>query len=221
MNDFESLVFYVLAFAASAALFHIGQRTKRRIFIILAILIPTVIGGLRYKVGVDFDSYHDKLLSAPDMDMASFSSHYGGMEPVLWLFGQLPWPIFFWATSFLTVLFFYLGFKRFKTKHIGLCMFLVLMVIFPQALGGVRQGVAMAMSFFAFSFIPEKRPWPFLITILFAALFHYSSLLMLLIYPLYYYMVQQPESDRKYVSKLVVLAIILVALIIIGLQIIE
>lgn len=221
MNDVESLFFYLFSFALSAALFHIGQKTNRKVFTVFAILIPTIIGGLRNEVGVDYVSYKSKLISAQTTDMASFSARYGGMEPALWLFGQLPWEIFFYATSFLTILFFYLGFKRFNTKHIGLCMLLVLLVIFPQALGGVRQGVAMSICFFAFSFVPERHIEPFIISILFAALFHYSSLIMLALYPLYIIMVERPESDKKFVTKLIVTASALVALIVIGFQIIE
>ena len=221
MSDIESLFLYLFAFGLSAALFHIGQKTNRRVFTIFAILIPTLIGGLRNEVGVDYMSYKNKLIAAQTTDMASFSARYGGMEPALWLFGQLPWEIFFFATSFLTILFFYLGFRRFNTKHIGLCMLLVMMVIFPQALGGVRQGVAMSICFFAFSFVPERRIEPFIVSILFAALFHYSSLIMLLIYPLYILMVERPESDKKYVTKLIVMAAALVAFIVIGFQIID
>ncbi len=221
MSDFESLFFYLLCFGVSAALFHIGSKRKLRWVIIFAILIPTIVGGLRYRVGVDYVSYMGKLKEAPEMGMAEFSSKFGGMEPALWLFGQLPWQFFFFATSFLTILFFYLGFKNFGRKNIGLCMLLVMLVIFPQALGGVRQGVAMSICFYAFSFIPQKRKIAFIIAIFCAALFHYSSLVMLLIYPLHYLMVTKPETEKKFIIKMAVLAIVLVAAIVIGFQIIE
>ncbi len=221
MNDFESLFFYLVCFAISAALFHIGSKRKLRWPIVLAIIIPTIVGGLRYRVGVDYISYMSKLKEASSMGMIEFSNKFGGMEPALWLFGQLPWQVFFYATSFLTILFFYLGFKNFNSKHLGLCMLLVMLIIFPQALGGVRQGVAMSLCFYAFSFIPQKRKIAFAVTILFAALFHYSSLVMLLMYPLHYFMVSKPETEKKFIVKIVVMAIMFVAAIIIGFQIIE
>lgn len=221
MSDLDSLFFYFICFGVSAALFHIGSKRKLRWLIILAILIPAIVGGLRYRVGVDYVSYMGKLKEAPEMGMAEFSSKFGGMEPALWLFGQLPWQFFFFATSFLTILFFYLGFKNFGSKHIGLCMLLVMLVIFPQALGGVRQGVAMSICFYAFSFIPQKRRTAFIVTVLCAALFHYSSLIMLLIYPLHYLMVSKPETEKKFIVKMAVMAVALVAAIVIGFQIIE
>ena len=120
MNDIESLFFYLFCFGVSAMLFHVGQRRKLRTPTIAAILIPTLVGGFRYRVGVDYVSYMSKLMAAPKSGLAEFSSKFGGMEPALWLFGQLPWQVFFFATSFLIIFFFYLGFKNFKSKHIGL-----------------------------------------------------------------------------------------------------
>lgn len=218
MNDVESLFFYLLCFGVSAALFHIGSRRKLITPIISAILIPTIVGGLRYKVGVDYVSYMSKLMVAPEKGFLEFSNYYGGMEPALWLFGQLPWQIFFFATSFLTILFFYLGFKNFESKHIGICMFLVMLVIFPQALGGVRQGVAMAICFYAFSFIPKRRFLTFAAVVLCAALFHYSSLVMLLMAPLYYLIVLKPETEVKFLVKIGVTALSLAMLVVVGLQ---
>lgn len=221
MNDIESLFFYFLCFGISAALFHIGQKRKLRTLTIFAILIPTLVGGLRFHVGVDYVSYMSKLMVAPESGLAEFSSKYGGMEPALWLFGQLPWQIFFFATSFLTILFFYLGFKNFKSKHIGLCMLLVMLVIFPQALGGVRQGVAMAICFYAFSHIPKRHYATFFTLIIFAAIFHYSSLVMLLILPLYHLIVEKPETDKKFLIKTGIMIAALGVAVVVGFQIIE
>jgi len=221
MTNIDSLFFYIACFAASALLFHVGQKSKTRTPIILAILIPTIVGGLRYRVGVDYVSYMSKLLEAPTMDMFTFSKSFGGMEPALWLLGQLPWRFFFFITSFLTILFFYLGFRNFGSKHLGICMFLVMMVIFPQALGGVRQGVAMAICFYGFSFIPQRRRTAFVIAILCAALFHYSSLITLTMLPLYYLLVKKPESERKFLIKILVAVAALIVLIIVGFRVIE
>ena len=221
MNDIESLFFYLLCFGISAMLFHVGQRRKLRTPTIAAILIPTLVGGLRYRVGVDYVSYMSKLMTAPESGLAEFSSKFGGMEPALWLFGQLPWQVFFFATSFLTIFFFYLGFKNFKSKHLGLCMFLVMLVIFPQALGGVRQGVAMAICFYAFSFIPKRQYAASVAIILFAALFHYSSLVMLLLLPLYYLVVLKPETDKKFLTKIGIMVAALGVAVIVGFQVIE
>lgn len=221
MSNIDSLFFYVLCFTASAALFHVGQKRKMITPIIFAILIPTLVGGFRYLVGVDYTSYMNKLIEAQTMGALSFSAKFGSMEPALWLFGQLPWQFFFFATSFLTILFFYLGFKNFGSKHLGLCMFLVMMIIFPQALGGVRQGVAMAICFYAFSFIPQRRRTAFIITIACAALFHYSSLVMLLVWPLHYLLVQKPESEKKFVVKIAITILALIVAIIVGFKVIE
>ena len=222
MDNTASLFFYLFSFALSALCFHIGQKRQLKTATILGLLIPTLVGGLRYLVGVDYVSYMNKLQVAPGVDLMTFSNMFGGMEPAMWVFGHfLPWPVFFAVTSFLTTFFFYLGFKKFGSKHIGLCMFLVLCIIFPQALGGVRQGVAMAICFYAFSFIPQRRLKPFIVAVLFAALFHYSSLVMLCVYPLYYFVVGKSSSEVSFLKRAFVVLFSAVAVIGVGFQVIQ
>lgn len=49
--------------------------------------------------------------------------------------------------------------------------------------GGIRQGIATAISFFAFDFIVKRKPFKFALMIAAAALFHNSSLFLLFLYP--------------------------------------
>lgn len=218
----QSLLIYLSVFILSAFLFHLGQKTEKRTFTILAIVLPTLIGSFRFMVGEDYASYLSKLEVAPTMNVFTFFKTFGGMEPALWFFGVVfPWPVFFAATSFLTILFYYLAFKRFKTKHLGLCMLLMLCIIFPQSLGQVRQGVAMALSFFAFSFIPEKRFKPFIITILAASLFHFSSLATIILYPIYGYIEKKGTDDKKFVHTLILVCFCMLSIIGIGFQLLQ
>lgn len=222
MDNTSSLIFYIVSFAVSALCFHIGQKRKMRTATIVGLLIPTLVGGFRYLVGVDYVSYMSKLQVAEGMDLATFSNTFGGVEPALWAFGHfLPWQVFFAATSFLTTFFFYLGFKNFGSKHIGLCMFLMLLIIFPQAMGGIRQGVAMAICFYAFSFIPKRNLRVFIITVLCASLFHYSSLVMLCMYPLYYFVVLKSTSESSFIKRLFMIVFSTIAVIGIGFQIMQ
>lgn len=56
---------------------------------------------------------------------------------------------------------------------------LMLVMFFSFTLTGLRQTVALAFIFFAYGFILEKKPIPFLLTVGVAALFHSSALIFL------------------------------------------
>ena len=64
----------------------------------------------------------------------------------------------FLSTAFLTIAFFYLGMKRYQLRYPGLVFFLYLLTIFPATMNAVRQGVAMSIMFYAFTFVLDKKP---------------------------------------------------------------
>ena len=59
MGNLESLFFYIIAFALSAYLVSVGFRSRQRLFCMLGLLIPIIIGGFRYGVGTDYFNYID------------------------------------------------------------------------------------------------------------------------------------------------------------------
>lgn len=48
---------------------------------------------------------------------------------------------------------------------------------------GLRQGIALGISFYAYRFVREKRFWPYLGIVLLACLFHSTAVVSLLVYP--------------------------------------
>lgn len=213
MTNIESLVFYILAFILAATFIHVGELKKSKMIVAAGLILPTLVGGLRYMVGADYNSYDSKIHETANMGFFEFSNTFHSMEPSLWIIGRLSdglfgnSVLFFLLTSFLTVLFFYLGVKKFGVKHIGLVMFLLLMIIFPQTLSGVRQGVAIALSFYAFSHIPSKQLLRFIFIILSASLFHYSAIVMLAIYPLYAWIIDRSTTSKEYLLKVFIIII--------------
>lgn len=51
---------------------------------------------------------------------------------------------------------------------------------------GLRQGISVGICMIAFIFIKKRKWWTFVLLVLLAASFHYSSFLFLIAYPLYY-----------------------------------
>lgn len=223
-----SLLIYLVVLSLAALLIQLAQnegmsRLKKRTLLIAGLMLPALLGGLRHNVGADYHSYEAKMEAALNMGMFEFSNYFS-IEPSVWILGRLSHTVFdsgvlfFFATSLLVPLFFYLGLKRFGVKKVGLVMLLILLVIFPQSLSGVRQGVAIALSFYAMSFIPDRKFWPFLVVILVAStLFHATALALLLIYPLYHWIVRPETNDKTFLRKIATVILASLALLPVGL----
>ncbi|MCA9319020.1 EpsG family protein, partial [Candidatus Saccharibacteria bacterium] len=72
--------------------------------------------------------------------------------------------------------------KRYKLRYPGLVFFLYLLTIFPATMNAVRQGVAVSIMFYAFTFILNKKPLKYTLLTLLAGLFHISALLLIPFY---------------------------------------
>lgn len=209
MSAEMSVLLYLCSFSASAVLIHMGLTYRKRTLTVLGVLIPTFLGGLRYGVGADYFSYVNKMSASVDMGFIEFSAKFNNMEPSLWILGRLSHVLFdsgvlfFFVTSFLTTFFLYLAVKRFGIGVAGLAMFLLLCVIFSQGLSGVRQGVAIAVALYAFSFIASRRIFTYLSLILLACMFHYSAFVLILIYPLYHWVITNSADDYTYIKRAV------------------
>ncbi len=226
MGSAESLIIYLATFILSAVLFAFGHRNKNRLATFLALMLPTALGGIRYAVGADFFSYSSKLQIAENMGFFQFFNTFNKMEPAVWVIGRISALIsinpklFFVLTSFLVVLMFYLGARRLKIKHMGIFMFLVLCIIFPQSLSGVRQGVAMAFSFYAMTYIFDKQLMKFLFFTLMAAMFHFSALATILLYPLFLLLVDKTSSE-KYRRNVALLVAAVPVIMLVGISLID
>lgn len=78
-----------------------------------------------------------------------------------------------------------------------LMMFFYLTLYYPQSLNIMRQYVAVAVVFWAFDFVFEKKYKRYIVMVLIAACFHASSLLAIVFFPIHYYM-----TNRNLIKKI-------------------
>ncbi len=64
---------------------------------------------------------------------------------------------------------------------------------FIMTFSGLRQGIAMAICFYAYTSIKEKKGKKFIFQIILAWLFHQSSIICLALYPLYYCKIKRSQ----------------------------
>lgn len=186
MTDMQSVVLYLVFFAASALLMYWGRRRNFRPAIILSLAIPIILGGIRYMVGTDYAAYVDMADSAGTMSLASyFTNNTSGVELSFYIMAQVSsllvgssWLYFFMANA-ITVLFFYFGLKRYKIEKFALVYFMFLLIILPITFNLVRQGIALSIVFYAFSFIMTRDWKRYLAWVIVAGFFHASALLVL------------------------------------------
>lgn len=181
--------------------------SKKILPILLACLILSLLAGVRdMHVGTDTDLYPPTYMSAL-RKITSFSDiihlESGLDKGYLFLYWIGAWiDKHIWIELFLTELvisvFTFLGCYR-LSKHFGnslvLFTFAFLFLIFNYTLNAMRQECAIAITFFAFSYLWEKRWIYYILWMSVAYTFHSSAIISLAVPFLLF--VSNIESDRK------------------------
>lgn len=144
-----------------------------------------LLSALRYDVGTDYMYTYTPTFIEMLTDSSAGYREIGinFIIRFIQLFTTEPqW--FFVVTSFIYNFFVFLSIYRYSPNRafsILLCLFSCIYFI---SLNNVRQSCAAAILLFAFSTITEKKPIPFLALVLLASLFHLSSIIFIIVYPL-------------------------------------
>lgn len=151
----------------------------------LSFLPMFLLSALRYDVGTDYMfTYTPTFIEMLTNSSAGYREiGINFIIRFIQLFTTEPqW--FFVITSFIYNFFIFLSIYRYSPNRaysIVLCLFSCIYFI---SLNNVRQSCAAAILLFAFSTITEKKPIRFLALVLLASLFHYSSVIFIVVYPL-------------------------------------
>lgn len=225
MDNLFSLAIYLSVFALAAICVYLGEKTKRNSLIAVGLLIPILLAGLRYMVGIDYENYANIAHNLSGLSIADFfSSGLAGIyEPTMYLFSKLSYllfssdTIFFAAYASLAIIPFYFAIRRLNPKYSWLAVLLFLLIFFAPALNTIRQFAAIGIAFYAvidyFKPKPQTKLSPrtrFIIIILLAASVHVSALCMLLLVPLYF--LAQKLSTQKPLKQIIVYSFLAIAL---------
>lgn len=149
----------------------------------LPIIAFSVVFGIRYGFGVDHVNYLDTYL---------YGYKWRQDEPLFvmiqnfFALNNLPYPIYFGFLSFLQAFLFFMAFR----KDPKLLVWLVIFLFFDGLLGSwnniIRAAIAGCIWIFSIDFIVEKKLIPYLICSLLSIGLHYSSVILVVAYPLLY-----------------------------------
>ena len=208
------LLYYFVVISSSFTAWFTGMfkndKTSRlpKIMFFSAIIIPTIVAGLRNGVGTDFFSYtrvYDQLFYFyPNMISAITDSRF---EPgwvilnylVRYIFGDVQY--LFLVSALLTWIF---GFKAIydNRNHIsvGIAVLILLCTTYNMSFNIVRQILALTAVMMAIKPMLDNKKWKFILTVLFASSFHFTALVFL---PAYW-IVNSKTQGRSRFKKLIV-----------------
>ena len=177
-----------------------GKKKKRCIFVLSAILF--VIMAFRGKdLGNDTENYiilFDQLaaLNSP-IEYVRESATETAYLLYCWILSRVipDARILF----FVSALFIVGSLGRFANKHVNnvglFYSILVGMMQFDFLLSGIRQSIALAILFWAFDFLLERKTLPYYVLCTLATMFHTSALLFFLIYPLFSHKIMERKGS--------------------------
>ena len=141
--------------------------------LLLGILI--VIGGFRDRIGWDYGAYTSWYLNGTRDDGLEFG--FVGLMDFFRYF-KVDYHFLFFFFSFTTYLFVYLGVRKYsKETTLPLVLYVLVPVLYLYSFTYIRQFLSVAIAFYAFSFLLEKRYVSYFLLMLIGVSMHYSCLI--------------------------------------------
>ena len=176
------IYFFHLLILVSLLILERNDRPRRKLYRTIIPLLYILIVGLRgTNVGVDSFTYYEHYYTYGKWGCDFIEPGFDWLNRILYAQGYEANSLFITMAA-ITVLFFYLALNRLD-KEYSISAFCVYLLTFAFLVNGMRQGVACAVFLYAYKFIQEKKPIPYILLIAFAGLFHASALILL---PLYF-----------------------------------
>lgn len=176
------IYFFHLLILVSLLILERNDRPRRKLYRTIILLLYILIVGLRgTNVGVDSFTYYEHYYTYGKWGCDFIEPGFDWLNRILYAQGYEANSLFITMAA-ITVLFFYLALNRLD-KEYSISAFCVYLLTFAFLVNGMRQGVACAVFLYAYKFIQEKKPIPYILLIAFAGLFHASALILL---PLYF-----------------------------------
>lgn len=163
-----------------------GAQGARRQLYYVVLLALFLFSAFRFQVGCDWSGYYYQYLKAANIDWLSLTK---SREPLWWAsLGWiqdmgLPYPV----ANIVSSAVFFIGvhvLARRQPDPLGFLVLLFPILIINLPMSGVRQGAAIGLVCIAFASFIDRRPIWFALWVVFAAGFHASALIFLLLLPL-------------------------------------
>lgn len=171
---------------------------------ILPIVLLTLILGLRYNVGVDYLSYED-IFRYQESTYSIADSH---IEPLYFLLNHIvyklgcPYYILTCLIMFISFVLFWGSFKPYPSLRKLSFVFLFLSGLMFMYFNLQRQAISCFIFIYSLKFVYERKLYMYILCVLIASGFHYSSIILLPLYFMYSASVQKTFWDNVYLQLL-------------------
>ena len=171
------MTFYILLVVLVVGLFFIAYKypTTEKAISLTLLGIIILIGGFRDRIGWDYNSYTNWYLYGTRDDGLEFG-FLGIMQVFRYL--NFDYHFLFFFFSFFTYVFAYLGVTRYtKKSSLPLVLYVLIPVLFLGSFTYIRQLLSVAIAFYAFSFLLDKKYLNYFLLMFVGVSIHYSCLL--------------------------------------------
>jgi hypothetical protein len=188
----ESIILYLSAIAISIIFAYFAQKFGKngvhKTFWTISFLFLWVPCAFRAS-GVDHTAYFTQFSKVQTYGVSFFSSYNGSPEPLFALLEYLivitvnEFQYLYIITSFITLLFTYMGFsKMYNRTSLSICLLWFSATYYMTFYGLTRMSVAIGIMTYAYHFIEKQRIVKYFIYCTIATLFHYSAAFMFIMY---------------------------------------
>lgn len=191
-SNLETLFLYNFLLFLSVFFCYLYNRKHCKLFIFIPYILIFLFSTFRYDIGYDYENYARSVLQ-----ISKFLKYLDiptvviimGKEPIMVclisFFGQIEhlFVVIFSIYSLAFTYFIYKTFDTYKIHTLGIFLLFTLTVLF-QYWDWMRQGVSLSIFLFALKYIEAKKLKKYILYILFAALWHFSAIILLFAYPI-------------------------------------
>ncbi len=142
--------------------------------------------GLQYYVGTDYPTYYKYFDTGTDLGLYLRKREYAFYFVAQFVYKSfLPAQAGFFLISFIQILFLckFCLYLKFDRPDIFIVIYFCCATCFYNQMNAIRQYTAMAIFLYASVFIYERKLKKYIIYILFASMFHFSAIILLMLYP--------------------------------------
>ena len=194
LDNIASIILFLAVILTSIFFAYLGQKTGKKTFSILSILLPVLLASFRYSSGTDSMTYRAFYEQIGNSDFAQLLERFtnGGMEPFIIIVSiignllRLPVFVLFFIFAFITAICLKRVTNLFNHKYSWLLYGSLLLVVFPEGFNMMRQLAAVSVQAVAMMEIinlcNNNQPIKIkrtLLLLLFSVTLHFSSVLLL------------------------------------------
>ncbi len=176
------MLFYILFAFSVTSLLGLGYLypNKNKLFQWVVFIIIIGVAGFRDHIGVDFDSYVEWYIHKTRDDKLEFC--FVAIMNIFRFF-NLSYHFIFFFFSFLTCLFLFLGIKKYTAnQNLAFLVFLILPEMYLNSFCLIRQSFSVAICFYAFYYLMNKKYLIYLLLMIVGVSIHYSAVLPFLLF---------------------------------------